>query len=57
MVERLGFIETVISEIKDEEYIAEYFECEDTNCEIYFVRYKHSFNVDSEHPNVPIKPQ
>ena len=56
MVERLGFIETVISEIEDEEYIAEYFDCQDTACEMYFVNHKHSFNVDPEHPNIPIKP-
>ena len=56
MVERLGFIETVISEIEDEEYIAEYFECESTGCDMYFVNHKHSFNVDPEHPNIPIKP-
>ncbi len=56
MVERLELIKTVISEIKDEEYIAEYFECEDINYEIYFVGHKHSFNIDPEHPNIPIKP-
>ncbi len=56
IVEQLEFIKTVISEIEDKEYIAEYFECENTNCKIYFVGHKHSFNVDPEHHNIPIRP-
>ncbi len=56
MVKRLGLIETVISKIEDKEYIAEYFDYKDTGCKIYFVNHKHSFNMDSQHPNIPIKP-
>ena len=55
MVERIGCIDLVIKEVVDYAYIAEYFECNNVNCGLYFQDYKYTFNVDPDHPNRLIK--
>ncbi|SLM35925.1 Zinc finger, CCHC-type [Lasallia pustulata] len=57
MVERIGCIDMVIDEVADHAYIAEYFECNNVNCGMYFQDHKHTFNVDPDHPKRPIKPR
>ena len=49
IVETLDYVDSVISELVDEEYIAEYFDYKDIDYSLYFSRYKYTFNVDPDY--------
>ena len=55
MVETLGYIDSVISELANEEYITEYFDYEDVNYLLYFSRHKYTFNIDLDYLYILIK--
>jgi Retrotransposon gag protein/Zinc knuckle len=57
MVKDLGVIDTVIHEVGNDEYIAEYFECNNTDCELFWTNHKHTFNIDPKVPWFPIQPK
>ena len=55
MIETRGYIDSVISELVDEEYITEYFDYDDVNYLLYFSRYKYTFNIDLDYLYILIK--
>jgi Retrotransposon gag protein/Zinc knuckle len=57
LVRNLGVIDTVIHEVGNDEYIAEYFECNNTECELFWTNHKHTFNIDPKRPWIPIGPE
>ena len=55
MIEILGYINSIISELADKEYIVEYFDYEDIDYLLYFSRHKHTFNIDLDYLYILIK--
>ena len=56
IVEHIGLINIIRDEREEHEYIYEAFNCDDTNCSIFFTRHRHLFNVNLDYLKIRITP-
>lgn len=54
MIEHLGDVETEIDDRVDPEYVGGYFECSSTECEAFYEKHHHVWNIDPRHPDVAL---
>jgi Retrotransposon gag protein/Zinc knuckle len=57
LTESAGIVEPTIDERCELEHLAEQFHCVNPQCEMYYTRHRHLFNVDPEFPHFPIPTQ
>ena len=56
MVEHISLIDIIRDKREEHEYIYEAFDCDNTNCSIFFTRYRYLFNIDSDYSKIRITP-
>ena len=56
MVEHVGLVDMIRDEREEYKYIYEAFDCDDTNCSMFFTRHRHLFNVDPDYSKIRITP-
>ena len=56
IVEHVGLVDIIRDEREEHEYIYEAFDCDDTNCSIFFTRYRYLFNMNLNYLKIRITP-
>ena len=56
IVEHVGIVEMVKDKREEHEYIYNAFDYNDTNYSIFFIHYKHLFNIDPDYLKIRITP-
>ena len=56
IVEHVGMVDMIRDEREEHKYIYEVFDCDDANCSMFFIHYKHLFNMDPDYPKIRIIP-
>ena len=56
IVEHVGLVDIIRDEREEHEYIYEAFDCDDTNCSIFFTRHRYLFNMNLNYLKIRITP-